>query len=307
MLGDLVVWYLFLGGAGAGLLLVVAILECLSPQAVAADRAGRFVPPGSYRRFFGPAYLTGIAAIALGMLCLLLDLGRGERVLAVLFQPTLSFISVGAFALLALLALAAVPAAVWAFGCASLPKVLMLVDRPLIAVVAVAVMAYTGLLLSSMPSVPLWASPLLPVLFVVSSLSSGIALLTCAVVLTGSGEAFATTLERLRKIDAAVIVCEIFVLALFTALAFLGGETARASVERLVQGDLAAPFLGLVVALGLLVPLICEVVGRKDALRAAVAASAFVLVGGFFLRWCISEAGMAVDIAASVTRVLGIQ
>lgn len=307
MLGDLTVWYLFLGGAGAGLLLVSAVLECLSPQAVVADCGGRYAPKEAYRRFFGPVYVAGIAAVAIGTVCLFLDLGRGERALALIFQPTLSFITVGAFALLVLIALAAVPLFVWAFGCAALPRAFMLAVRPLLAVAAFVVMVYTGLFLSSMPSVPLWASPWLPVLFVASALSTGIALLICAVVLTGAGEGFAATLDRLRKVDAAAIACEIVVLALFAGTAYLGGGTAQASAERLVQGDLAAPFLGLVVALGLVAPLACEVLNRKAAVRPAVAAGAFVLVGGFFLRWCVSEAGMAVDIAASVMTALGIQ
>ena len=307
MLGDLTVWYLFLGGAGAGLLLVSAVLECLSPQAFACDGNGRYAPKEAYRRFFGPVYAAGISAVVIGAACLFLDLGRGERALALLFQPTLSFITVGAFALLVLVALAVVPLSVWTFGQPSLPRAFVLVVRPLIAIVAFVVMVYTGLFLSSMPSVPLWASPWLPVLFVVSALSTGIALLVCAVVLTGAGEGFAATLDRLRKIDAAAIVCELVVLALFVGAAYLGGRTAQASAERLVQGDLAAPFLGLVVALGLIAPFVCEVLNRKGAARPAVAAGAFVLVGGFFLRWCVSEAGMAVDIAASVMAALGIQ
>lgn len=307
MLGDLVVWYLFLGGAGAGLLLAAAVLECLSPQALVVGCGSRYVPQQAYRRFFGPAYLIGVAALSIGMLCLLVDLGRGERVLMLFLQPALSFISVGAFSLLALVVLAAFPVAVWAFGYGRFPRVFVLIVRALLIVVALVVMAYTGLFLSSMPSVPLWATPSLPVLFVASALSSGLALLVCTVVLTGSGEEFSSTLDRLRKVDAVVIACEIVALVVFVASAYAGSETARASAERLVQGDLATLFLGLVVVLGLLVPLACEAFNRTAAARVSVAAGAFVLVGGFFLRWCVSEAGAAVDIAASVMTVLGIQ
>ena len=306
MLEDLTVWYLFLGGAGAGCLLVAAVLECLSPHAIAAN-GGRRIPKGPYRSFFAPAYVAGLAAVAVGALCLLLDLGRGERALSLVFQPTLSFISVGVFLLIALMVLAAAPAALWAFGRTGLPEPLALATRVLLALAAFSVMTYTGLFLSGMPSVPLWNTPLLPVLFVTSALSSGIALLVCVAFLTGSSERFASAANRLRAADAVVIVCEVILLALFVGAAFLKGGTAQASAERLVQGDLSAPFLGLVVLLGLVVPFACEALARKVSERAVVAAAVLVLAGGFFLRWCIVEAGMAVDIAASVMPALGIQ
>lgn len=310
MLADLVVWYLFLGGAGAGVLFVASILESLSPQAIdgaRADCSGRYVPRLAYRRFFGPVYGVGIVAVALGMLCLLLDLGRSERVLSLFFQPTLSFIAVGAYALFALMVLAAVLVAIWTFGFDSLPRSVAGVVRVLVAAAALVVMAYTGLFLSSMPSVPLWATLWLPVLFVASALSSGIALLVCTVVLTGSSEEFSSTLCRMQKVDAAVIACELVVLVLFVASAYAGSETARLSIERLVQGDLAAVFWGLVVGLGLIVPLVCELFNGKTGIRAAVVAGILVLVGGLSLRWGIAQAGTAPNIVASVMAVLGIQ
>ena len=307
MLEDLTVWYLFLGGAGAGCLLVAAVLECLSPHAIVANDRRRPTPEEAYRPFFMPSYVAGFAAVAIGALCLLLDLGRGERALSLIFQPTLSFISVGVFLLIVLMVLAAAPLSFWAFGRAGFPKPLMLAVRVLLALAAFSVMTYTGLFLSGMPSVPLWNTLVLPALFVASALSSGIALLVCVVFLTGSSERFASAANRLRAADAVVIVCEVILLALFVGAAFLKGGTAQASAERLVQGDLSAPFLGLVVLLGLVVPFACEALARKVSERAVVAAAVLVLAGGFFLRWCIVEAGMAVDIAASVMPALGIQ
>lgn len=310
MLEDLVVWYLFLGGAGAGLLFVSTVLEMLSPQAIDSSRAcqgARYAPKPVYRRFFGPSYGVGIAAVALGMLCLLLDLGRSDRALAIFLQPTLSFISVGAYALAALVALAAVLAAIWLFGVDFFHRLFVRVLRVFVAIASLVVMAYTGLFLASMPSVPLWATPWIPPLFVASALSSGIALMVCAVVLTGSGGEFKATLQRMQKIDAAVIVCEILLLGLFVLAAFLGSETARMSAERLLAGDLAALFWGIVVVLGLVVPLACEALNRRMGARAAVFSGILVLAGGFFLRWCIAQAGMAPDIVSSVMAALGIQ
>lgn len=309
MLTDLVVWYLFLGGTGAGLLLVAAVFEMLSPQAVdgVCARAGRYAPRPAYRRFFGPAYGVGTAAVLLGMLCLLLDLGRADRALSLFLQPVPSFISVGAYALVALVVLSALLAAVWTFGVEGFRVAFVRVVRVLVVAVAGVVVAYTGLFLASMPAVPLWASPWLPPLFVASALSCGCALLACTCVLTGSGEEFASTLRRVQKADVAAIACELAVLAAFGIAALGGSETARLSMERLVAGDLAPAFWGAVVALGLVAPGACEAFGKRVSARVAVFACAFVLVGGFFLRWCIAQAGMPPDLVASTMVALGIQ
>ncbi|MEG2933452.1 MAG: NrfD/PsrC family molybdoenzyme membrane anchor subunit [Gordonibacter sp.] len=310
MLGDLVVWYLFLGGAGSGLLFVVASLEALSPHAIdeARTEGNRcYVPRELYSRFFGPAYGVGLASVILGMFCLLIDLGRSDRALSLFFQPVPSFITFGAFGLVILAVLAAVLFTVWVLRIPVFPKMLMLVIRSGCMVMAFVVMLYTGLFLSSMSAVELWDSPWLPVLFVVSALSAGLALLVCIVVLCGSGDEFKSTLRRIQKADAVVIACEMVVIVLFVALGLLGNEAARLSAERMVQGDLASVFWGCIVLLGLIAPLVCEVFNRHLNAYVVIASGAFVLVGGYFLRWCISEAGRAPDIVTSVMKVLGIQ
>ncbi|MEG0504797.1 MAG: NrfD/PsrC family molybdoenzyme membrane anchor subunit, partial [Raoultibacter sp.] len=226
MLGDLVVWYLFLGGAGAGLLFVTAVLETLSPHAIdrfRAEKDHRYAPKELYGRFFGPAYGVGIATVVFGIACLLFDLGRSERALNLFLQPTVSFITVGAFALAALVFLAAILFIIWMFGIAALPRVFAVLVRSCCMVVAFAVMVYTGLFLSSMSAIELWSSFWLPVLFVVSALSTGLALLVCVVVLTGSGDDFTSTLRRVQKADVLVIICELAVLAAFVVSALFGG------------------------------------------------------------------------------------
>ena len=309
MLESLVVWYLFLGGAGAGVLFVTAILECLSPHVVKTSRTdwlAWYKPKDVYSRFFAPAYGVGFFAVVLGMICLLFDLGRSDRILAIFLQPTLSFISVGTFALVALLVAAAVMVAVWAFGRDRVPQIAMWVVRIFTIGISFVVMAYTGLLLSSMPGVPLWVSPWIPPLFVVSALSSGIALLICAVLLTGSDGDFKSTLGRLQKIDAALIAGEFALLLLFVGGAYAGHEFAWVAARRLFIGDLAAPFLGFVVILGLLVPFVGEVGSKNPSARSSVVMGILVLVGGFFLRWCIAEAGVVPNIALSAVPALGI-
>ena len=96
----------------------------------------------------------------------------------------------------------------------------------------VAVALYTGLFLSDLPAVAVWYTPLLPLLFLSSSLSCG---LTCAPVvayLAGEWQTLGSSLVRLVKIDAAVIVFEIVLVVLLVAAAFWGPSAGSAALAR---------------------------------------------------------------------------
>lgn len=171
--------YLFLGGAGAGALVVLGALECANvrrrfalPPARAARVERALALPDE---FFARGWPVCFVALAAGMLCLLVDLGRPERLLNLLTSPEPSAIAVGAYALVLALACAGVfslvelldgvrvrPAVVWGAAVAG-------VAAGLVAV------AYTGVLLQGLASVLFWQTPLLPMLFSLSSLSCGIA------------------------------------------------------------------------------------------------------------------------------------
>lgn len=70
------------------------------------------------------------------------------------------------------------------------------------------VMAYTGLLLQSLRSVPLWHNIWLPMLFILSSLSCGMGLVMGASLLAGLGSVFGSVLRRVAFFDGLVIALE---------------------------------------------------------------------------------------------------
>lgn len=328
MLGPMIVCYLFLGGAGAGACLVLAVLGLLAPRervAVVIDGARGRVShraasprvvlrvPEPYRKLLAPGYVAALVALALGMVFLLADVGRADRVLLLLANPTLSFVAVGAWSLAACAVLAALVALVWGGFArrASLRAVRVL--EVALAVAALVVMAYTGLLLQSLSAVPLWASPWLPVLFVLSSLSCGAALVLAVAQFTGAARTFATALGRLAAVDAVAIVLEAVVAAVFVGLAlagiggdFVAGRTAEAlavSAEALVAGEAAWLFWGGFVLVGLAVPLVLDaVLARSRSARPplAIVVAACILVGGFAMRFCVVEAGMHPLLAMTV-------
>lgn len=208
--GDLVVGYLFLGGAGAGGCLVCALMGLLADTAALAPAlASRFRTGGGQRwsRLFVPALMASAACLAVGIVCLAADLGRPDRLLLLMVAPTPSYVSFGAWALVACLALDALLAAVWRGLVSVGPRGLALLNV-LAALCALAAAAYTGLLLSSLPAVPLWCTPWLPVLFALSAASCGIALVLAAAYLTGASADFGAVLARLALADALIVVLE---------------------------------------------------------------------------------------------------
>lgn len=187
----------------------------------------------------------------------------------------------------------------------------------LLAVVSFVTMAYTGLLLSSMASVPLWHSLWLPVMFVLSSLSCGIALVLASAILGRSACAFASVLRMLVRIDGLIIVVEALVLAAWLvavcAAAGAGSADANAtstdaaalaSVRLLLAGPDALAFWVGLVAVGLVVPLAidaiasCALSSPRASLATLSGQTAFlasatgVLVGGACLRATIVSAAL---------------
>ena len=291
----LIVAYLFLGGAGAG---AFAVLSCLDARFFgirgAASRVSvrvGTVENRSLSLLVKRGYVVSLVALALGAVCLLADLGRPEIAYMLFTQPTFSYISIGTYSL-AILMLCVLYFVV--IGQFALPRFLNRA-KPVMLLIgfvsALFVMTYTGVFLQSMRSIALWNSPWLIVLFVLSALSTGIAL----VLLCSGGLGFkrlgSSISERLTSVDLIVILLEAAsCIAYLVAVA--GTELGARSVERLVTGDTALVFMGGFVVCGLMAPGIMDAVSiaRPHDERFDAALACLVLVGGFCLRLGLFEA-----------------
>lgn len=305
MFSVLAVGYLFLGGAGAGVIATASILDLTWVKAPFGSASRVSIDEASpLERAVAAGFLVGFAMLALGVLCLLLDLGRVDRVGELLVRPSLSFLTVGTYALAALAGCAALLSAV---RYAYLPWVPRRAVRAVEAIAAIAgavVMAYTGLLLQSLGSVALWSSPLVPVLFVLSSLSCGVAVLLLAAFFVPEDKAVARLMLTCVRFDAVAIVLEGAIAALLVGFALSGDHPAALqSAQRLTSGDLASWWWIGFLLCGLAVPLAVEAtfaVRRTGghAVRIALAVAAvFVLVGGFSMRTSLVDAGAHREIA----------
>jgi formate-dependent nitrite reductase membrane component NrfD len=185
-----------------------------------------------------------------------------------------------------------------------LRKALAWVSVPL----GIATAVYTGILLGAMPARPFWNSPILALLFLLSSISTGVAVILLARAIlhrTQSEEAEQARRESdylLTATDVMLIGFELMVIFLFLMYAQLTiGNVKEAVAVILPGGDLAALFWIGVVLIGLLIPALIElyyVVPKLlyhrgyDAPRVMdIVVSGAVLAGGFLLRYVVLVAG----------------
>lgn len=98
----------------------------------------------------------------------------------------------------------------------------------LLAAVSFVAVIYTGLLLSGMPSVPLWFGPWLPGLFAISALSCGVALVGMVAVFSGMATVFGRTMRQVVRADMVLLALEAVVVALWLGAAWLehGGSAS---------------------------------------------------------------------------------
>lgn len=176
------------------------------------------------------------------------------------------------------------------------------------------VAAYTGILLMSAPGVPLWNTPLLPCLFTVSALDTGVALVEVVAFVFRKKEDMGEGTAKILEIAVvALVVLELAVLALLLTSMLGEADTAVAaaaaqSASILVEGQLAPFFWGLVVAVGLVLPLVAAVLAfvlksKKAGITSLVGAIG-AMVGGCTLRFIIILAGLHADPVMGAVAVL---
>lgn len=235
------------------------------------------------RSFLGRGFAVAFVALALGALCLLLDLKRPERFSLVLAYPTPTMLSFGSYALAGTLVLSVGIACLYLLELRRIPRAAVVVLEALAAVFGMATVSYTGLFFADIDFVGLWDNAALPVLFIASALSVG---------LTGAlGLSLWDAQGRLSALSRAFSRAEL--VALSAEAVALGAYVAVAAVQgrlfELVSISLGPAFSLVfvgIIGFGLLVPLAIEWLSFRIQ-SAAVAALAVpcVVIGGFALRY----------------------
>jgi protein NrfD len=320
--------YLFLGGLVAGLMILAGAAML------------RIARGEDSRGFFSmQAPLLGFVLINLGMGALLLDLAHKLYVWRVYltFQPGSpmswgSWLLIIVYGVLLLSALIRLPEA-WPWLGRRVPALQPLSDallaRPALLVLlawanivlGVGLGIYTGILLNTMVARPLWNSAILGPLFLFSGLSAGAAMLHLAAVWRGerpapqgmAGGAFAAllqplgsaapekrTVDGLIRADIAFLAIELVLIGLLLVNLQTSSASHAAAAALLVSGPYAGLFWGLIVGLGVLLPLALQGLELGHRIPHTVAPALLVLVGGFTLRWVMVHAGQASHLLAAL-------
>ena len=280
----MIAWYLFLAGASAGAFLTSAFVEVKYPESVKMRVAGRIIAP---------------IFLGIGLVMLMLDAEAGLhnplRFFWLIANPG-SVMTLGVYFICVFMPVALVSALLEVLK-KPVPKWLTWVG----IVFAFAVAAYTGFLLGVVKAFPLWNNAVLPILFVVSALSAGLAA-TSLVGLLVDRERF-EQMWLIKKSHVILSAIEMVVLATMLVIVSAGSVEGAASVYSLVAGQYAPAFWGGIVLLGLVAPFLIEgypvfiakrVETSTTSMVVSVIGEAGVLVGGFMLRLLVILAALPV-------------
>ena len=165
----------------------------------------------------------------------------------------------------------------------------------LLFILAIGVGVYTGFLLSAITKLPLWNTPILPILFLTSGFSSGIAANILVGLCCFKHLIHEENVKYLLVLDLRAVLFEIPLIAvLFLGLYLEVGASALAAKQALTTGQYALIFWLGVVGLGLLTPIAIALTALKNhAYRVGyiVANSLVVICGVVMLRYYIVYAG----------------
>jgi formate-dependent nitrite reductase membrane component NrfD len=318
--------YLFFGGLVAGLMILGGL---------AMLRVARGDDPRSFFSLQAP--LLGFVLINLGMGALFLDLMHKLYVWRVYltFQPASpmswgSWVLILVYVALLLSALVRLPEA-WPWIGERVPALRrgsdQLLARPQLLraiawtniVLGAGLGIYTGILLNTMVARPLWNSAILGPLFLVSGLSAGAAMLHLASVLRGDrtasrgmiagawsaivqpiGSAWPakSAASGLVRADQIFLVIELVLIGLLLANLYTSSASHAAAAGVLMSGTYGWLFWGVVVGLGLLLPLALHGLELGHRIPHTVVPALLVLAGGVTLRWVMVNAGQASHVLA---------
>jgi len=143
---------------------------------------------------------------------------------------------------------------------------------------------YTGVLLSSLGARPLWSTSILWVLFLTSGLSGAAAFVH--MIAKDKYER-----ELLAKGDNIFLSVELLVIAMMLVSLVSTSEVHLNSAMLLINGKFALRFWVFVVALGIVIPLIIQLLAVNHKIKHTPIAPILVIAGGLVLRFIIVGAG----------------
>jgi formate-dependent nitrite reductase membrane component NrfD len=281
--GSLVAFDMFLGGMGAGAFTVGFILALI----------------GEMKWLAVTGVVLGPVLVILGLICLLLEVKLPLRSYRLLSGLSTSWMSRGGLMqiLYILLSLGYALPSLWLSGW--LDSGAGIAIGSLALVLALAIMAYHGMILSEARAIPLWSSSVLPVLSFFTALCTGLGLLLLVspayVGLYGDTEVV-NAMGILGILGIAFIIGELITIWSFISLQ--PNATYVASI-RSIRTPIIADVICLISALFLL-SLGVGIGEETPFIWTSLISGALLLAGGFIIRYSILRAGYYVPLQISI-------
>ncbi|MCU1793155.1 cytochrome c nitrite reductase subunit NrfD [Pectobacterium polaris] len=164
----------------------------------------------------------------------------------------------------------------------------------LLLVLAILLGCYTGFLLSALKSFPLLNNPVLPVLFLVSGTTSGIAVMLLVSSWGRNTSGHSRSLHFIHRVETPVVYAELFLLFAFFIGLLLGGGQKVVAAQTALSGFWGGVFWIGIIGIGIVIPFIANQV-RKPSVHSGkgqlITLAAMSLFGVFLLRLFVLYAG----------------
>ena len=289
--------YLFLGGLAGGAFFATTVVRLWSK-----DRFSKVAVLGPW---------VSVFALIIGLLFLVVDVAKPFQAMMMWksFTNFSSWMTIGAWLLfvavifIGLCAVFSTPKLVeilsklWA-GFGTYAKKISKVCMILGSIGGLGVAVYTGILLWSAHSIPLWNTPWIPTLFTISALDAGVSVVL-AILLAEKDELAQVFKKRLSAALIVLIILEACTLAALLMMHMNGNTSQALAANTILHGDLHLQFWGLIICVGLIVPFILTVIDFMGLIKNEqlahflhIVAIVCALIGGFTLRFVILTAGI---------------
>jgi len=164
--------------------------------------------------------------------------------------------------------------------------------------------AYVGFIFGAIKANPWWSTPLMPVIFLLSSITSGLALLFLVFSLTSWIRKQGIDTESVRSMlkwlfGFAILTISIEILELFSTI-YEAGESWE-TISTLLMERISFSYFGIQMILGSIIPIallgFIGILRIKDNFRiiTGILASSLILIGVFAMRWNVVVGGQLIS------------
>jgi formate-dependent nitrite reductase membrane component NrfD len=286
---------LYLAGMGAGSFIIGTLIHwlgvTLNPLFIlSVNILGYRLDLSKVPIFWGPIMVSIAAPF------LIVDLGIKRRFMYACLNPRTSWVARGFLILSTFIVfgLVLLTKSVLPFEWLHAESALWHIPEVIAFVFAFGTAIYTGILLKATKSIPLWNTYLLPLLFLVSALSTGSMAIILSTLGTGLFSHDAGALKALMGGEQILVVVEGILLYLYLYRSHRATEQGKDSVRLLLFGEKKLIFWGGIVLLGFIFPVILKNIASffHGNVVLIFVSGMIMLCGGFFLRLGVLSAGI---------------